>query len=632
MSIAWIVAFLVHSTVLLGLAWIVSRRLPKRPRACASLWRAALVAPLVTATLQVWMQPDTAWRWNVVDPPVARVEPGLAPALDELAWSIATPEIVDTLDVEVAALDDEPSPPVAAAVLEAPPSTAPPSDSPWTWAELLGALWLLGAALGLAAIVLGALRLRAQLHGRRPFVASWGPHELGAPSRVELCIAPRLRVPLVYGVWRPEVCVPTRALLELDDDALRAIVAHELGHVVHRDPLWRWIGLVLERVFFFQPLLRLANRELTACSELLADAWAVGRTQRPLALAESLTVVAAWVRPRALPSAAPAMAGPRSQLRRRVERLVDANAAGVVDPRPRWLAPTVGVVVAGLVAFAPGVTAQAMCPTVASGFGFDPSAYAAWVTEAGGPTVIVLQGDVLDENDEAPATVADEGDKKSARKAAKQRRKDRRQAEKRVKQAFKRARKRGEMPTEDELVAALHGGKRKGTGDGVVVVIRDGNGRSVVRIDSRALERHGEHARRQLAEAERHLRHEQRRLEQRARVIERLLEAEREGRSIDDEYLRYFVHPKHKHKNKHKADKHKRKHGEHPGRGHGWGVIAPPAAPHPPGPPHRVRAPAPTPPPARAPRAPRAPSAPPAIAPPAPTAPTPPGLVPVVFE
>ena len=77
---------------------------------------------------------------------------------------------------------------------------------------------------------------------------------------------------------------------------------------MHRDPLWRWIGLVLERVLFFQPLLRLANRELTASSELLADAWAVGRTQRPLALAESLTVVAAWVRPRSLPTAAPAMA------------------------------------------------------------------------------------------------------------------------------------------------------------------------------------------------------------------------------------------------------------------------------------------------------------------------------------
>jgi beta-lactamase regulating signal transducer with metallopeptidase domain len=552
---------------------------------------------------------------------VASVEPGIGNALVDATWPIEETVLADA-DHFMQVVDEQEVEPVLAApaaVLEvAPPSE--PSPTPLSWGELFGALWLLGAALGLAGIVAGALRLRSQLAGRRPIVAPWGLHELQPAPRVGLCVAPNLRVPLVYGVWRPEVCVPARALIELDADALRAIVAHELGHVVHRDPLWRWIGLLLERVLFFQPLLRLANRELTAASELLADAWAVERTRRPLALAESLTVVAAWVRPRAFASPAPAMAGQRSQLRRRVERLVEADATGIVDPWPRWLAPGLTIAVAGLVAFAPGVSAQAMCPRALSGLEFDASAYAAWVqADAGdGPTVIVLQGDDF-ESEAAVATDDDKSDRKSTRATAKERRK----AKKRVKQAFKRARKRGDVPTDAELVAALRGnaGKKKSASDGSVVVVIGKDGRkAVVRVDAGALGFQTRDVERQLGEAERRLRHEQRRLEARARAIEQLLEAERHGYGVE-EYLRYFDHPKHKHK--HKAKKHKHK-GEHPGRGHGWGrggvVAAPPAPPDPPRP---VRAPRP-PRPAHPPRPPAA-----GIAP---LPPAPPNAMPVVWE
>jgi beta-lactamase regulating signal transducer with metallopeptidase domain len=630
MLITWIVAFMVHSTVLLAAAWLVSRALQGRPRASAALWRAALVAPLLTATVQVWTQPQTAWRWSLTEPSVARVESGVAPMLDDTTWALAVPALADSepfpailtadLDRVVDTTDAEPALAAPAAVLEVAPPDEPAPTS-WSWAELLGVLWVLGVLLGLAGIVAGALRLRWELTGRRPLVAPWGPHELEAP-RVGLAIAPRLRVPLVHGVWRPEVCVPTRALLELDADALRAVVAHELGHVVHRDPLWRWIGLVLERVLFFQPLLRVANRELAAASELLADAWAVGRTRRPLALAESLTVVAGWVQPRALPSAAPAMADRRSQLWRRVERLVDADVAGVVDPRPRWLAPGLTIAVAGLVAFAPGVDAQAMCPRAKAGFEFD--AHAAWVQAAGedGPTIVVLQGDDFEEDADAEAPADD-------RKARRATAKERRQAKKRVKKAFKRARKRGEVPSDEELVVALHGKKRKAkSADGaVVVMIRDDGRKTVVRVDPRALQQRAVEMERHMRDAERQLRQEQRRLEQRARAIEQLLEAERRGHgNVDwrEEYLRQLERAKkhkHKHKNKHK--------GEHPGRGHGWGrggvVHAPPAPPAPPAA-HPGRAPRPPGPPrALHPGRPPRPPAPPAE-------PRPPGLVRVGFD
>ena len=536
MLIAWIVAFALHSTVLLGLAWLVSRRLEHRPRAAVALWRAAMVIPLLSASAQVLMQPGTALSIPIGGhDEIAVLHSGVAPILE---MPVELPALAD-----VPVVDPDFVPEVPEALPMATGSVAAPAPlASWSWGDALGLTWAAGAFIGLLWVLAGLVRLRRQLVGRTRVVASWGPTALPRAPDVALAVAPRLQVPLVHGIVRPEVCVPKRALDELDSDALRAIVAHEVGHVVHRDPLWRLVGLVLERVFFFQPLLRVANRRLAAGSELLADAWAVGKTQRPLALAESLTVVAAWVCARRGPMPAPAMAGPRSQLRVRVERLIGARA-GSVDPWPRWLAPALVVAVAGLVAFAPGVDAEARKKVRIVHAGASASVVRVHTDDdAAEPSVVVVRGDdvqIYRGDDEEAA------EPQTKREQAKERRK----AKKRVKKAFKTARKRGDLPTEKEILRALRG-KRTGDVvrlDGAVVVVLDDHGRkAVVRMPRKGKKKHRHHAERhqhdarrhaereqwearqvqerQLREAERLLRKEQRRLEDRARALEELIE------------------------------------------------------------------------------------------------------------
>lgn len=95
-----------------------------------------------------------------------------------------------------------------------------------------------------------------------------------------------LRGPVAIG--RDEICLPADFRVRFPTDTRRAVLAHELGHLVRRDPAWRTAAHVLERILFFQPLQRLATRRLRETSEFLADDFAIRSAGRPEALVEGL--------------------------------------------------------------------------------------------------------------------------------------------------------------------------------------------------------------------------------------------------------------------------------------------------------------------------------------------------------
>ena len=52
-ALAWLLTYAIHSTVLLGAAWFVTRRLSAPPAARAFVWKAALIGGVITATAQL---------------------------------------------------------------------------------------------------------------------------------------------------------------------------------------------------------------------------------------------------------------------------------------------------------------------------------------------------------------------------------------------------------------------------------------------------------------------------------------------------------------------------------------------------------------------------------------------------
>jgi len=350
---AWLLTYLLHSTLFLALAWLAARGpLRRRPALEEAAWRFALMAALVTASVQLAAgYTPLAGRWGLGAPSVAVVSPSTPVAL-HLPGRIPPAARMALRSVAVS--------PVAR-------PAAPVRSLPWS--ALLAGLWMAGAvALGarwLAAHLYLSRRLRA-----RPEVVGGDMHRLlgrlageaGLGEQVRLSCSSRLPVPIALGLRRREICVPPRALASLSPEQQEGMLAHELAHLVRRDPFWLAFSHFLASVLFVQPLNFVARRRLRELSELRSDEWAVGQTGRPLSLARCLTEVAGWSFQPLGSLVAPGMADRPSHLAYRIRRLLSDTRSPENRVHPLWLAAGMAVLLVTVVAAAPKIAPAAPSP------------------------------------------------------------------------------------------------------------------------------------------------------------------------------------------------------------------------------------------------------------------------------
>ena len=302
---SWLLTYAVHSTLLLGAAWLAVGGLGLRRLALQqALLRTALLGGSVTASLVL-----------------------AAPSLPDVRGWLAR-EALDSGRPRVE--DVAPSAPHAQAAPTALERLM--ARLPEGWAVGLVSAWLLGAGIAAARLVDGARRLRRLLSDRRRLTS--GPLvervalirlAMGLEKAVELTASARITVPFAAGVRRPSVCIPERALVSLPLCQQAGLCAHELAHVVRRDPAWNTVYRSIEAACYFQPLNRWASDRLRAVAECAADDLAASACGEPLALAQSLVGVAGWTtrEPEWLPVAG--ALSMRSLLGKRVERLMNGK-------------------------------------------------------------------------------------------------------------------------------------------------------------------------------------------------------------------------------------------------------------------------------------------------------------------
>ncbi|MGD2131640.1 MAG: M56 family metallopeptidase [Maricaulaceae bacterium] len=332
----WLATYAVHSTLLLGGVWAFER-LWKRasPALLATLWRAALVAGVASASLQAS---------GLVQPiggrlPVAMEQTAAAPARPEIEQLVldqpAPPPA--PMSVPAGASSEEPRNEIVAAPAGS-SALSRPAFTPPNWRQLLVGIWaLIACALGLRHLL--SWRDARRMLADRMLVAE-GPvleryralaREAGVRAAPRLTRSARTSGP--FTLPSGEICLPDWALDTLRSEQLDAMIAHELAHAVRRDPLWQAIGMAVGAVFFFQPLNALARKRFADLAELSADDWAARRSGGGRALAECLLEVANLVEAQRTPAFAAAMAGSKSTLVARVERLLEGRSGGGGLPR-----------------------------------------------------------------------------------------------------------------------------------------------------------------------------------------------------------------------------------------------------------------------------------------------------------
>jgi len=337
---SWLLTFAVHSTLWCGLAWLSLRLFPAvRARLRETVWHMALAASLITPTAHALISPDSA-IWRLPVPSViaggeheSKGEPGHR---DGRA-SVSIPGGNEAHGEENAANAG--------------------------WPASAAILWLvLGGGL-LALYLIRLERLRGRLRDREPVTdprATRALAALGGTAALDpppcLTQSHNLGSPVALGVGkRREICVPVRALHELDEGELRALLGHEVAHHLRRDTIRLAILHILQAVFFFQPLLRLAVREVRLAAEELCDDWAASHAGDHFAMASCLTEVARWVVRRDRYSPVPCIGRRRSQLELRVRRLMNERRSLRTPPRT-WRHVSVAGLLILAPLFAPAVT------------------------------------------------------------------------------------------------------------------------------------------------------------------------------------------------------------------------------------------------------------------------------------
>lgn len=310
-----LLTYALHSSLLLGSVLLAEAWLQRRGLAEAA-WRAALLGAWLSSALALALAlrpppalelPQPAQTIPQASPQASPVPPSLAPAARvDRARAAASPAALPALDLRL-------------------------FDAPL--AALTG-LWLLGAAIGLLALLVQALRLSWQARRLPP----WPDASLAGPRGVRLHLSP---APSPWA-WAGRVGLPAWLSEEADPAVRQAVLAHELAHLQRRDPAWRLLTRAAACLGWLQPLNRLALRRLDVLMEADCDRRAALRTGRPEALAEGLLRCAERLRgaPSLYPAARPAIAmlgdgGPA--LLARLRLLLEPSPMPIASlPHARW--------------------------------------------------------------------------------------------------------------------------------------------------------------------------------------------------------------------------------------------------------------------------------------------------------
>ena len=360
-SLAWLLTYAIHSSVLLGAVWLMTRSRRVPPIASDVLWKVALVGGMVTASVQQRLDVRPAGMITLASARTA------APSVASANGAIRIEG--SGLDARLRSATEAKSQ-IPGVQAESQPDLSPGVDAgvATRFSATTIAVMVWGAIALLLALIYAGRRLVlvGRLGDRKPvrdgallLMLDALQRQVGHQRPVRLTSADSISSPVALGA--NEICVPLLAISDLDCDQQRSMLAHELAHLARHDPFWLDAASLLERVFFFQPLNRLARRELETAAEYLCDEWAMRKTGSGLHLARCLAKVAEWIQASPLGVPVAGMAEKRSLLVSRIARLLDGRVTGSPGTK-RGAVVTAVMLLAGMVAVAPRVAGRGLEP------------------------------------------------------------------------------------------------------------------------------------------------------------------------------------------------------------------------------------------------------------------------------
>ncbi len=224
---------------------------------------------------------------------------------------------------------------------------------PFGGVALIG-LWLFGAAAG-------GLSLGRSLFALRRIKAEASPLDEGVVRRlrrwrhsartgrsVALAVSNDVDVPVAVGFRTPTILLPIQVVETEEIADVDQIAMHEYAHLNRLDDWTNLIQRVIERLFWFNPVVQVVGRRISLEREIACDDWVVAQTGRAHRYATCLWKLVEASRLPAKRIMAPgALLSPR-QITIRIEQLLDARRNALPRLSPLG-ALAVGVLCIGLI-------------------------------------------------------------------------------------------------------------------------------------------------------------------------------------------------------------------------------------------------------------------------------------------
>lgn len=245
--------------------------------------------------------------------PVARKEKPQPVYVLVSTEDVAFPDLAVAGPVRAEWVAEEPEP--LAALPAAAPVTPAPShlrDTLYWWFILI---WLSGALVVAARYAQRTLRFARYARSGKDASSSLQRQvdELAARLGVRapaVRVLPDLPSPVVWCLFRPVLLWPKGLQDQLSGEGRRAVIVHELAHLVRKDHWFRWLELAAAVMHWWNPLFWLARRQMRFHAELACDAWVTGTLPDDRrAYAEALLEVCARTNRAAAPSPAVGVGG-----------------------------------------------------------------------------------------------------------------------------------------------------------------------------------------------------------------------------------------------------------------------------------------------------------------------------------
>ena len=156
-------------------------------------------------------------------------------------------------------------------------SVAADASAALTWEGTLFVAWLVAAAgmlLFFLQRAISATTLVAQAKDANNLMSTalnYCCRCMGVKKKVRLKVSPKVSSPVVRGLLRPVILIPPRLAPGLGSRHLRSILLHELAHIKRGD-LWVYsVQTILQLIYFYNPLLWLANAIICRVRERAVD-------------------------------------------------------------------------------------------------------------------------------------------------------------------------------------------------------------------------------------------------------------------------------------------------------------------------------------------------------------------------